>query len=166
MKRIPLTHGKTAIVDDEDLEMLAAYKWSAMLNKEWEAVSHYWDWEAGRARRIRMHRLLTKCPTGKVVDHKNGNRLDNRRKNLRICTVAENNRNRRKPVGGTSRYKGVHWSDWLKGKPWCSAIWSEGRCINLGRYRTQKEAARAYDQAAIEYFGAFARCNFPLQVHE
>jgi hypothetical protein len=162
--QIPLTKGMHAVIDAADEALVSPYKWSAFLNgKRYEAMSYVWDASAGRSRKIRMHRLLASCPAGKVVDHRNGNRLDNRRCNLRVCTVAENSRNRMKPRGGTSTFKGVHRSDRTR-KPWCSRIWSNGRTIDLGRYETEEAAARAYDGAALTYFGEFARLNFPLQV--
>jgi hypothetical protein len=92
-----------------------------------------------------------------VVDHINGDTLDNRRANLRVCTKSENNRNRRKLHPTTSRFKGVYKNT----KPWIALIECNGKQFVLGRFASEEEAALAYDKAAKEHFGSFARLNFP-----
>jgi hypothetical protein len=105
-----------------------------------------------------MHRRILNPAPGKVVDHFNGNRKDNRRSNLRECTQAENRRNTRKSRG-TSRFKGVSWHCQM-GK-WQAKICHNGKSIHLGLFDDEVEAARACDKAAREFFGAFACLNFP-----
>lgn len=162
MNSIPLNHGLQALVDKEDVQVLSSYKWCAMKNRSgaWGAVTHKWQSASRSAKRIHMHRLIMACPDGMVVDHINGNRLDNRKANLRICTVEENNRNRKKHNGGTSRYKGVC-RKVENSNSWTVYIAARGRSFYLGSYSTEKEAALVYDRAARRLHGEFARLNFP-----
>lgn len=158
MKTIPLTQGKVALVDDADYADLARYKWYATKKGgPWYAKRNS-PRTGGRHHAILLHRVLLDAPPGLEVDHINGNGLDNRRANLRLATHAENQYNRR-PLGGTSRFKGVCWNR-EHGK-WRAAIRTGGKDLYLGYYATEEDAARAYDAAALQYFGVFARLNFP-----
>lgn len=104
-------------------------------------------------------RIIMNCPQGMHVDHINGNALDNRRENLRICTHQQNQWNRKK-APGISLYKGVtHFKDALK--PWMARVECNGVRKSYGSYRTQLEAAFAYDEAAVRLFGEYAAPNFP-----
>lgn len=102
-----------------------------------------------------MHRLILDVPKGAEVDHINGNGLDNRRRNLRICTRSENQWNRRLAPNNTSGFKGVYR---FQGK-WRAQIQSFGKKIHIGLYETRIEAARAYDEVAIKCHGDFAATN-------
>jgi len=110
----------------------------------------------------RLHRVLIGAPPGYVIDHVNGNPLDNRRVNLRVATVSQNAKNRRAQRGSFGRYKGVHAHNngW-----WRAVIWSDGKRHSIGVYRTREEAAAAYDEAAIQLHGEFARTNSPQAAH-
>lgn len=155
---IPLTQGKVTKVDQRDFEKLRNYKWCIRR----ERMTCY----AIRNQRTRsgvkcfiMHRVIMNPPEGMVVDHINGDGLDNRRANLRVCTIQQNSCNRRIIEKGTSRYKGVSRS---KGsKKWRAIIYSKNEQIDLGHFETEIEAANAYDAAALKYHGRFARLNFP-----
>ena len=106
-----------------------------------------------------MHRFIMKPKSNEYVDHINGDKLDNRKENLRICTKKENQRNQKVRKDNTSGYKGVAL---MAGKYWRAYITSGGsRQKHLGNFKTKEEAARAYDEKAKEYFGEFARLNFP-----
>lgn len=91
-------------------------------------------------------------------DHINGNRLDNRRENLRVCTQGENNRNKAKYRNKSSQYKGVSWDS--TNKSWYAQIIINKKHYSLGHYRNELEAAKAYDEGAKKHHGEFARINF------
>jgi len=158
MKQIELRgkygQGKFAIVDDVDYEHLVKIKWYANLDG-YAVKRSRWSSESAL-----MHRYLMGTPDGLQVDHINGDRLDNRRCNLRLCNTAQNNRNMRPGARkGSSRFKGVHWC--TTRRKWCAMIKDDHRRYNLGRFSSEIEAARAYDRKASELFGEFFRPNFP-----
>jgi len=106
-----------------------------------------------------MHHDVMKVPAGFVIDHINGNGLDNRKANLRQSTYAQNSWNRGKArVKSSSKYKGV--CQHKKDRKWQAQISAVGKRIYLGRFKNQKEAAKAYDKAAKKYHGEFANLNF------
>jgi len=154
-KQIQLTQGQVALVDDADYEWLNQWKWCASRagNKFYATRNDY----NGQNNIVRMHNVIMGSSDGMDVDHKNGNGLDNRRKNLRICTRGDNVRNRKKPRVNDYPYIGIQPS----GKKWRSYIGHAGQVIYLGTYLTPEEAARAYDEAAKSYFGEYANLNFP-----
>jgi hypothetical protein len=154
-KRIPLTRGQFAIVDDDDFEWLSQWKWHAQPN---ESRGFYANRHDDQGRLVAMHRLINDTPEGFVTDHRDGNGLNNRRSNLRTATQLQNMMNRHGKRGGTSRHKGV-WADNSprNRKPWRAAIRVNGRLKYLGRFHTEDEAGAAYAAAAAEHFGEFAR---------
>lgn len=153
MKRIKLTQGKFAIVDDKDFEYLNQFKWFAQKDGyTWYALRR------GKQRKIvRMHRLLTGISKGKSIDHINGNGLDNRRENLRICTQQQNICNSRKRKNTSSKYKGVSW--YARGHKWAAYIQTKNKQKHLGYFDKAIEAALAYNTAAKKLHGQFARLN-------
>jgi hypothetical protein len=154
MKEIPLTQGKVALVDDGDYGLVIQHKWyAAELKRHWYAVR-----SGQNHRMIFLHREIMNASAGVQVDHINGNGLDCRRENLRLCTPAENNRNSSKPRSNTSGYKGVTWHK--RGAKWQAAISWNRKSIHLGLFSDPETAARAYDEAARKYHGAFAKTNF------
>lgn len=109
---------------------------------------------------LRLHRLICDAKPGQVVDHINGNQLDNRKSNLRICTQAENVCNNRRLRKGKSShlFKGVHLS---RSGRWVAQIQKNGKIYHLGTFDSEFDAARAYDKKAKELHGEFASLNFP-----
>jgi hypothetical protein len=166
MKKIPLTQGKFAIVDDEDYEWLMQWKWHARkVNGRFYACRRL-SRRLGHAY-VHMHQEILRPPPGYECDHINRDPLDNRRANLRKATRRQNMRNRGKCRTSASRFKCVIW-DAERGK-WASHIGvflnGKRKLIHLGRFNTEEEAARAYDMAAIHYFGEFASLNFPRDTY-
>lgn len=159
MKKIPLTQGKFALVDDADYDWLMQWKWYAIRNDKgsWYAQGYVYN------KHVRMHRLIIKAPSGVDVDHINGDGLDNRGHNLRLCTNSQNQHNQKTRRKGTSSiYKGVSWH--RSSKRWQVLINYNKERIYLGLFTNEIEAAKVYDKKAIELFGEFARTNFPRRI--
>ena len=151
IRRIPLSDGQFAIVDTTDYEWLSGYTWTLV------AAGYAGRNEKGKM--VLMHRQIMNPPKGMVVDHIDGGVRNNRRSNLRICTRAQNVRNSAKRRHAASRYKCVGF-DKERGK-WFARFRYKGIHLWLGYFDGEAEAARAYDRKAVEYFGEFARLNFP-----
>lgn len=150
---IPLTRGLVAVVDEADFELLSAFAWYAHKGRNtWYARTDI----GGRKnrRRIYMHRMLLGVP---MVDHMDGNGLNNRRANLRPASDSQNQSNRRKAAGTASDFKGVTWD--AARATWLAQITRLGQHINLGRTDDELLAAARYDVAARALFGAFATSN-------
>jgi hypothetical protein len=155
-KIIPLTQGKEAIVDDEDFEYLNQWKWRYSGGRRPGYAITGESFKKGG--RFRMHRLIVNAPSNIDVDHINGNRLDNRRENLRFCNQSQNLANSKLQVNNTSGYKGVCWNKRIK--KWHSQVGSRKNRKNLGEFNTAEEAAKAHDEAAKKLYGEFAKLNF------
>lgn len=157
MKRIELSQGHFAIVDDEDYEHLIQHNWYSRKTKNTiYAVANM------NKTTVQMHRFIMKPERNFMVDHKNRNGLDNRRENLRICTRSKNLMNSKKPGGKlTSKYKGVCYQKQSPGhlKCWKAEIRLNGKSIFLGYFYSEIEAAKAYNIAAVKYFGDFSNIN-------
>lgn len=146
-----------ALVDDEDYELVGRYKWHASVNRKLTVYARAYIPEKKIA--IAMHRLIMGLCAGDgvEVDHIDGDGLNNTRTNIRLATRSENARNIRKISGRTSIYKGVCFYKQM-GK-WAVAIGRDGKQIYLGLYSTEIDAGIAYNHAAVEYYGEFARLN-------
>lgn len=153
MKEITLTKGKVALVDDEDYESLSAYEWYA-------DQKHSGYWYAARTIKDGSHVLMHRQILGldkweHHVDHINGNGLDNRRANIRSCTIAQNQWNTGTRKDNSSGHKGVH-LDRSSGK-FMALIRVNGKRMYLGLFGEIEKAVRAYEEASTKLHGNFAR---------
>ena len=158
-KAIPLSKGKFAIVDEDDFEHLSQWKWHC--NKSGYAARMQYVCYIGKRKiqnMIHMHREVMKTPIGMVVDHIDGNKVDNRKINLRNCTESENQKNRLKHAKNTSsKYKGVYFHKHKK--KWYAHIKYSGKHHHLGSFVNENDAAIAYNNAALEHHGEYASLN-------
>lgn len=155
-RRVKLTRGYWAIVDDDDYAVVAQHRWHARVDKHTVYAGRNAKQAGGGYTTQRMHTLLTGWPR---VDHIDGDGLNNQRCNLRPASVLENNQNARKHAAAYSQYKGVSWCK-REGR-WFAQIQHERNHRHLGYHASETDAAFAYDAAARELFGEFARLNFP-----
>jgi hypothetical protein len=162
MKRIPLTQGQFALVDDEDFDRLSKHKWYATWNPSTSSfyASRHSFYVNGKRNTILMHREVLVASADKQVDHANRDSLDNRRKNLRLCSGSENCANRRVGSNSTSGFKGVS-LDKLSGT-WRARVRKGGKLLSNSYHPTAESAARAYDEATIRLNGEFALTNRAL----
>jgi len=151
-KAIPLRNGMIAIVNDQDYARVMAHNWYASCpRKIWYAVTKI----DGKV--VSLQRFIMRPPPEHQVDHVNGNPLDCRRSNMRPCTNKENSRNRGPRSDSPWPYKGIR----RRYGHWTARVRSDGITHDLGTFDSPEAAARAYDTAAVEHHGAFARLNFP-----
>lgn len=157
MKQLPLSRGEMAVVCDCHYDLVKNYKWHFKA----EAYGGYAQTNVrakpgvGGQKGLRMHRLITNAPDGMDVDHINGDKLDNRCSNLRICTRQQNCWNVPTPRHNTSGYKGVQWRK--DRQKWIAVIRVDNNLKRVGSFDTPQEASLAYQEAAKKYFGEFAR---------
>lgn len=155
-KLIPLYDFRYALIDDEDYDQLIALKgWR--VNAKGYACIQYKDKKTGKSAVILMHRIIMSAPGGMDVDHINGDRLDNRRENLRLATRSQNLQNRIKRKIGSSRYKGV-----VRDNRWQGTWQAFIRGKSIGTFKNELHAAVAYDLWAIHEFKEFAHTNFKV----
>ena len=150
VRQIALGDGYYAYVDEADYEWLSRWKWHMQGGY---AIRYE------KKKLIYMHRQIMQPPPGKIVDHKNRNRLDNTRANLRVCTHQENTQNAAKIQGTYSRFKGVSYRK--ERDRYFAQIYYNNEQFYLGLFEKEVDAARAYDRNAVELFGEFACVNFP-----
>jgi HNH endonuclease/AP2 domain len=151
MKKIKLTLGKVALVDDADFEMLNKYKWYARKrNSTFYATRAYQKNRTNTG----MHRIIMNTPKGMDTDHCDRDGLNNQRENLRVCSRSENLMNRSKFKNNTSGYKGVSWFE--PSKKWQANIQFNSKQIHLGLFNTKELAYQAYIEACQKYHKKFA----------
>jgi hypothetical protein len=154
-----LNGGGAVLVDEEDYRFLSQWVWRLNSNgyagrsgkKILEDGTTKFTW-------ILMHRVIMKTPAGLCTDHVDGDKLNNQRANLRICTVGENNRNVKKRSSTSSKYKGVNWHG--RNQLWHAWIRVDGRSMYLGGFKEEEAAATAYNMAALREFKQYASLNF------
>lgn len=151
--KIKLKRGKATYIDDADWLLIKHLNWHAHLSSgKWYA---YASVTKPRRTTVSMSRLLLSAPAGSEVDHRDGDTLNNRRRNLRLASSLQNARNRRVQQNSKSRVKGVVLVK-STGR-WRATITDHGKQIHLGYFKTKQAAGRAYAGAAQQMFGAFAR---------
>ena len=148
-----LGEGKYILLDDEDADILGKMKWH--LNGGRYPVRGYY--EGKKKKKFYLHRVILNAKKDEQVDHINGNKLDCRKENLRICTSLGNNHNRKRSIKNTSGYKGVTYHK--RDQAYQATIKLNYKEIFLGYFKTAKEAAIAYNDAAKKYYGEFAWLN-------
>ena len=155
MKQIPLSQGKFALIDDEDYERVNQYKWC--INSNGYAVTSYRD-SNGKWKAMKMHRFILNLNKGdSLVDHRDTIRINNQKYNLRIASFVENLRNQKINKNNKSGFKGVRLH-----KPsslYIAQIGIKEKKKHIGYFKCPVEAAKAYNEAAIKYFGEFAQLN-------
>lgn len=162
MKEIQLAKGLRALVDDNDYDLINQYNWYVLERKMKHHTiiyTHRSLYNGSKWTSQLMHQLILGKSTTRIqIDHKDGNGLNNQRENLRFCTRSQNQWN-----GGSfnknksSKYKGV--SRTKRGKEYRAIIYLNNKKISLGSYNLETDAAIAYNNAALKYFGEFARLN-------
>ena len=159
VKSIELTQGRQTIVDSDDYIKFGQVKWYygcggyAIRNRNKEGADSY------NRVTVLLHREIMNAEQGSMIDHINGDTLDNRKENLRFCTSSQNNINQKLRKDNKSGFKGVIWNK--EAKKWRAEVGCKGKSVFVGDFMNLQEAARAYDKAAIELFGEFAHLNFP-----
>lgn len=158
MKKIPLSKGMNAIVDDEDFARISKHKWHVQSDTMLYAVRKGPRDEHGKRIRYQMHREIISAPPGIFVDHISGNPLDNRRCNLRLATTQQNAFNQKVGrVNNTTGAKGVYLC--RSSNRYYAQICVNGRGKHLGFFDSIQSASAAYDVAARRAFGEFAKTN-------
>ena len=159
-KKYPDTY---ALIDDDDYDEVSKYKW---YTKKTTNVKYATRWFIvdNKIKIEYMHRFILKVKNGFDVDHINHNGLDNRKKNLRVCTRSQNNMNSRKRKNQTSKYKGVYYNK--RDNKWVSQIRHNKKTICVGCFLNEIDAAKAYNKAAKKYYGEYANLNKIKQAYK
>lgn len=158
---IPLPCGKEVIIDAADWPLVSGLRWSSVRGHNTYYAAATIELPDGRTTKVFLHRVLLKPPSEIAVDHKNRNGLDCRRENLRYAIGSGNEANRAKRVNGKVPFKGIVFDPRKKTGRWGALIGIGRHRTRLGCFNSAEDAARAYDAAARELFGEFARVNFP-----
>lgn len=151
--RIPLGQGLFAILDEPDAGRAAALDWGPLRGRKTVYA---------RSGNVLLHRFVMQPEQGMVVDHIDGDGLNNARSNLRVCTPMQNHANARKHTNSSSYFKGVY----RHRRRWRAQIIVDKERVALGSFETQTRAAMAYDKAARFYFGQFAMTNADMGLFE
>ena len=155
-REIPITQGKVAVVNSEDYESLAAFKWYAMWSEDAQTfyACRKTSRTLGKMRSILMHRQILGSLPGVEVDHRDGDGLNNRRNNIRLASSSQNRCNRKAPSTNTSGFKGVSFHK--SAMKWRATICLAGKSKHIGAFDTPEAASAAYIEAAKRLHGEFA----------
>ena len=149
-----LTQGKVARIDEDNWDSLSSFSWSAMKSRRGQYYAVRGVWENGKVIRKWLHREIMNCPAGMFVDHINGDSMDNRRENLRICTSKQNSQNQKRRINNTTGVKGVFFN---KFGSYVVTIRDNGKAKYLGSFKTLDEATTVRREAELRCYGEFAR---------
>ncbi len=149
--------GHAVLVDENDLALVDRWNWYAEITASGNVYARAMIRVEGKRTGIRMHRVL--LPNARLVDHRDGDGLNNTRKNLRPANHSQNLKNSKKRHGMTSRYKGVSWSQ--ESEAWTTRATVNGKPKYLGNFSSEVDAAKAVDAVMKREYGEFARLNFP-----
>ena len=158
MKEIKLSQGKIARVDDDDYEILKSFTWH-IHNKKYAATCFYIK-ETKGTKSLFMHRMIMNPMDGVQVDHIDHDGLNNQRSNLRLCSNSQNSKNVGKRKNTSSKYLGVSYTINRGHKYIVAQIMCDYKKIKIGQFKSEEDAAKAYDKKAIELFGDYANINF------
>ncbi len=162
MKKIKLTQNKIALVDNHMFDLISQYKWQAH-NKRNRLYAVRNFMKNKKRTHVLMHRFIMQYSLNRQllskeqIDHISGDTLDNRLCNLRVCTAQQNLQNSKPHKNCSSKFKGVSW--FKRDKKWRCRIHVNDKEKHLGLFESEKEAALAYNEAALRYFGNFAKLN-------
>lgn len=154
---VPLTQGYEAVIDVEDVSLVAGHNWSALRNRHIVYASRGAKKHENLKSTVYLHRVVARAAEGDVVDHISRDGLDNRKANLRVCVNAENCRNQKLAANNTSGFKGVSWNK-ARGY-WTASIRTNGKQRYLGRFADREVAAAAYAAASARLHGDFGRVS-------
>ena len=153
MINIPLTHGRFALIDDEDYKKASKWRWRVIQNRYVEGRRL-----TNQKENIRLHRLILDAPKDMDVDHIDYDGFNNQKSNLRLCTTAQNiQRQRPQTRSKTSRHRGVFWDK--SRNRWTAKVRKCGKDILIGRFKTEIEAVKIWNEKAKELFGEYAYIN-------
>jgi len=162
MKEIQLTQNRIALIDDEDYDKVNTHKWCAQRIDKISRSDYYArtsDKIGNKRTVLYLHKLIIgKPPKNMVIDHIDGNTLNNQKSNLRFVTCSQNAQNQKTQGNKISKYKGVHVNK--RDKLFFATIWVNGKSKYLGSRKDEIAVAKLYDEAALKYFGEFAYINF------
>lgn len=161
MKTIELSNHLETLVDDDDYDKFSSFKWGIVSNRTHKYVARGTRKKGMKYTKILLHREIMNAPSDMMVDHINGNTLDNRKENLRLTTRAGNLRNSKQRADSKTNFKGVSRKVSKVGTiRFVARIQIDvNRRLFLGYFKTEQEAAEAYNKAALTYFGEFAKIN-------
>lgn len=155
MRVIKITQGYEVKIDDEDFDLISGRSWKVLRSRKRVYASYSYGKDSNKS--MLMHRLIMNAEKGQYVDHINGDTLDNRKENLRLCTNSQNLGNRGKQSNNNSGYKGVHFHD----GSYVAKIRKDNIVYTLGYSKDKIEAAKIYDMGSLHFYGEFSYLNFP-----
>jgi AP2 domain len=156
---VPLTRGYEAVIDAADVHLVEGWNWYANIDGNTIYAARKTPRKPGPRTSIIMHRAIMACEKDVMIDHRNGNGIDNTRGNLRSATNTQNQWNQNPPPRGSSRFRGVCWAKDTQKWQAQICIGADKKRLYLGQFANETDAASAYNTAALIYHGDFASIN-------